>query len=56
MAAQNHAGQFARAEGDHDAAALAHAMPQRLRQRVSERLIERNGQADVAIEARSGGH
>ncbi len=56
MAAQDDAGQFARAEWNDDAATLAHAMPQGFRQSVSERLIERNREADVAIEAGSGGH
>ncbi len=56
MAAQNHAGEFARAERNHQAAARPHAMAQRFRQRVSEKLIERHGQTDVAIEARSFGH
>ena len=56
VAAQDHAGQLARAERHHDAAARLHAVPQRLRQRVGEWLVERHRQADVAIEVRSLGH
>ena len=49
-------GQLAWSERHHEAAAHAHAMPQRVRQRISERLIERHRQTDVAIKVGSLGH
>jgi len=54
MCEQNDARQFPGAEWDQDAAAGAYPVAQRFRQRVSERLVERHGQADVAITGRSG--
>ena len=48
MAPQNYPGQLARAERHNQPAALPHAMPQRFRQRVSESLVERHRQADIA--------
>jgi hypothetical protein len=49
VAAQDHAGEFARAEGNHDAAARPHAVAEGFGQRVSERLIERRRNADVYV-------
>ena len=48
VAGQHHARQFSRAEGHHKPATRPHAVPQGFGQRVSKRLIERHGQADVA--------
>ena len=56
VAAQDHAGQLARPERHHQPAARPHAVAQRLRQRVGERLIERHRQADVAVKIGSLGH
>ena len=56
MAAQNHAGQLARPERHHEAAARLDAVAQGLGQRVGERLVERHRQADVAVQERPLGH
>ncbi len=56
VAAQDDAGEFAGAEGDENAATRADAMPQGVRQRIRERLVQRYGQTNVAVEVRSLGH
>src|SRR5215467_7450989 len=56
MATEDHACELAGSERHHYTAPLAHAMLQRRRQRIGERLIKRHRQADVAVLERSIGH
>jgi hypothetical protein len=49
MGPQHHPRKFSRPERRKHARARLHAMPQRFRQQIREYLIERDGQADVAI-------
>ena len=48
MELQNDAGEFSGTKRNQDAAPGSHTMPQSFRQLVSETLIERNRQADIA--------
>lgn len=49
MGAEDHAGEFAGAEGYDDAAPGRYAMAQRFGQTIGKRPIDRNGQADVDV-------
>lgn len=48
MSVQHYAAELAISEGYEYAAAGLHAVPQRVGEPIGERLIERNGEADIA--------
>jgi hypothetical protein len=49
MEVEDHTGELSSAEWHQDATAGLYAMPHRFGEKVGERLVERDGQADVAV-------
>ncbi len=54
--AQNNAGEFPRAERHEQPAPGPYAVPQSFRQRIGERPVKRNRQADIAVRRQGGVH